>query len=166
MRIAPLFFAAVLAACSDRAPRVPRDGGPVDFVIGGLEFHLSDGVAVTSGGALTLHLSDQPDACLAFRQVPVGRAITFSLRVAAQTDGTTRAAVVPPKSTPAPGEAVGGIVRATGGVKNASFDAVSGSVAWTANSNGSVSLISLDVGFGGIADRLTTSGLLLAACAP
>ena len=163
MRGALLLMLAL--ACDANYRRTPSDAGPVDFNINGLSFHISDGAAVNSGGALTFYLSDQPNACAAFRNVPVGTATTFSLRVVPQSDGTTRASVVA-KSVPSAGEATGGIVRATGGVKNASLDASSGSVAWTANSDGSYTIGALDAGFAGTADRLVTWGLTLASCSP
>jgi hypothetical protein len=152
-------------ACDAISRRTPTDVGPVDFNLSGMSFHISDGAAVNSGGALTFYLSDQPNACAAFRNVPVGTATTLSLRVVPQADGTTRASVVA-KPVPSAGEATGGIVRATGGVKNASLDASSGSVAWTLNSDGSYTLGGVDVGFAGTADRLVTWGLTLAPCAP
>lgn len=156
-----------MLACDSTSRSSPGDGGPaVDFVIAGISFHAGSGVAVTSGGTLTLYLSDQPDTCQALTYVPVGTATTFSLRIAPPLNGSTRAAVVGPKSTPAAGEAVGGLSRATGGVKNASVDAMSGSIAWTANAGGSVTIDAIDVGFVGTTDRLTTGGLTLTPCSP
>lgn len=142
------------------------DGGPaVDFTVQGLQFHVSSGAAVTSSaGALTLYLSDQPNACDAIRNLPARTAIAFSLRVAAQADGTTRAAVVPRKAAPAAGEAMGGLSQTTGMTQNASIDAKDGAVAWTAQADGSVYISALDVGFAGTADRITTGQLTLARC--
>ena len=163
-----LALGAALAACScGTARRGPSDGGPkVDFEIGSLSFHISSGAVVSSGGTLTFYLSDQPDTCQAIVNVPVGAAITFSLRIAPPIDGTTRATVVAPKPAPAAGEAVGGLTRATSGVKNASLDALDGSLAWTANNDGSITITSIDVGFAMTADRLTTGGLSLLPCSP
>jgi hypothetical protein len=136
----------------------------VDFTIGGLAFHVSSGAVATAGGVLTLYLTDQPDGCLAIAFTPMGTATIFQLGVAAAADGTTSATVVAPKSAPAPGEAVGKLVRATRGVTDESFDAANGSVSWTANADGSVTIGSLDVGFAGAAGRLTTGGLTVPHC--
>jgi hypothetical protein len=136
----------------------------VDFAIGGLAFHVSSGAVATVGGALTLFLTDQPDGCLAITYTPVGTATIFSLGVAAASDGTTRATVVPPKPAPAAGEAVGKLVRATHGIPDMGFDAADGSISWTANADGSVTIESLDVGFAGAAGRLTTGGLTIPRC--
>jgi hypothetical protein len=138
----------------------------LDFNIAGIAFHISDGAAVTAGGALTLYFSDQPSACAAFQHVPVGTATTLALKIAAQSDGTTRATIVARKPAPSPGEAVGGLSRATGGVQNVSIDTANGSIAWTQNANGTISLTALDAGFAGTADRLATYGVTLSPCAP
>jgi hypothetical protein len=167
-RLGPLALAAALAGCgSSPSGGVPDAGGPpLEFAIGGLVFRVSSGTAVRTGGLLALYLTDQPDTCLAVSLVPVMTVTTFSLRVAAAADGTTRAAVVAPKPAPGAGEAVGGLVRATGGARSASLDAANGSVAWAENANGTVTITSLDVGFTGAADRLTTGGLSLPPCPP
>src|SRR5260221_784006 len=150
----------ILAACD--TPGRDTGGTRVDFVISGITFHASSGAAVSASATLSLYLSDQPDTCLALSLIPVGTAITFSLHINPPTDGTTQATVVA-KTTPAPGEAIGNLQRATGGKPDATITAASGSVSWTANSDGSVGITSLDVGFTGTTDRLTTSGLTLAA---
>lgn len=165
MRLLALLGAAALAgACDGPLPAHAPDGGPVvDFSIGGLSFHASDGAAVTTS-TLDLYLSDQPSACDAISATPTGTAMTLKLRVVALASGEQRAAVVPPKATPAPGEAVGSLSRATRGIVNATLDAVDGSVSWTASATGAVTLTALDLGFSGTADRLVTGGLLLSPC--
>jgi hypothetical protein len=131
-----------------------------------MDFHVSSGAAVTSGGVLGLYLSDQPDTCLAITLVPRGTATVFSLAVVPGSDGSTRAAVVPPKLAPGPGEAVGGIRRATGGVPDASLDAADGTVAWTTDASSFVTVTSVDVGFAGAAGRIATGPLTLPPCSP
>ncbi len=158
------WIALALAACSGSSTGPGTVPGPVDFTIGGLEFHVASGAVAMVGGVLTLYLTDQPDGCLAVTYTPVGRTTIFSLGVAAAADGTTRATVVAPKPAPAPGEAVGNLRRATGGVPDASLDAADGSVSWTANADGSVTIDSLDVGFAGASGRLTTGGLTIPRC--
>ena len=49
---------------------------------------------------------------------------------------------------------------------DASLDALDGSLAWTANNDGSITITSIDVGFAMTADRLTTGGLSLLPCSP
>ena len=157
---------SVLACSCGTASSAP-DGGPtppVDFTIGAISFHISSGAAQIRGSVVVLTLSDQLDTCAALAFTPVGRATMLSLKVAAATDGTNRATVVAPKLAPAPGEAVGAIVRATGGREDARADAVSGSVAWTLDSAGAATVTSIDVGFAGTSDRLTTHGLNLPHC--
>lgn len=148
-----------------------RDGGqPVDFTIAGMRFHVSDGAVSASGGNLVFYLSDQPDACLAVIAIPVGTAMLLTLRVSPPPGGATAATVVPPNPapplppSPSPGQAMGGLVRATGGVPDASVDAANGSLAWTVNGDGSVTLTTIDVGFAGTTDRLTSWGLRLRPC--
>ncbi len=156
--------AALAVACSGPGGGPAGFSGPVDFTIGGLEFHVASGAAATVGGALTLYLTDQPDGCLAITYAPVGTATVFSLAVAAAADGSTRATVVPIKPAPAPGEAVGSLQRTIGGVPGAILDAADGSVSWTTNADGSVTIELLDVGFVGAAGRLTTGGLTIPGC--
>ena len=155
----------LLAACDTHGSR--QTGGPtVDFTIAGIAFHASDGVAVIpAGGGITFYLSDQPNACMALQFVPVGTATTFMLHVSPPADGTTKATIVA-KTTPQPGEAVGSLSRATGGKQDTSIAASGGTVSWTANADGSYALTSIDVGFAGTTDRLTTAGLTLRACKP
>lgn len=169
---ASLAAAAALAAaaCGTLGGAFPDGGQPVDFTIAGLTFHVSDGAVSTSGGNLVFYLSDQPDACLAVQLTPVGTAMLFTLVVSPPPGGTTSATVVPPvpapplQPSPAPGQAMGGLVQATGGFVKASVNAADGSVSWVANGDGSVTITAIDVGFAGTTDRLTTYSLRLRAC--
>lgn len=166
-RLPFLALAAALGAGSCGNPASAHGPGRVpDFVIGGIPFFLNSGTAIAGTGSLTLYVSDQLDTCLAVRQVPTMRMTLLRLAVAPQADGTTSATVVAGKPAPAAGEAVGGISVSTGGTPNASLEAIDGSVAWTGNSDGSVLVGSLDLGFAGSADRLTATGLHLAPCSP
>ena len=165
-----LALAAAVGACSSSGGSWPDGGQPVDFTIDGLQFHVSDGAVSASGGNLIFYLSDQPDACLAVIAVPVGTAMLFTLHVSPPPGGATTATVVPPSPAPplpplpSPGQAMGGLVRATGGVPDASVDAASGAVAWAVNGDGSVTLTSIDVGFAGTTDRLASWALRLRPC--
>lgn len=126
---------------------------------------------MTTGGQLALFFSDQADTCLNLTYANAGNppratVLTLSLRVAPRLDGTTRATVVAPKLAPGPGEAVGGIVQTTGGVDGAHLDASDGTVAWTLDATGNVTVTAADVGFAGASGRFTTGGLTLVPCTP
>jgi hypothetical protein len=160
--LAALFLAAT--ACN---PPVTGDwDGTLDFTVGDITFRASSGAAVTTIYGFALYLSDQPDACEAVSFVPAGVATTLVLRVAPQSGGVVQATVVGPKPVPAPGEATGGLVRAAAGVPLVAYDAADGTVSWTANLDGSVRLDAIDVGFAGVAGRVTAADLRLAACSP
>ncbi len=164
-----LALAAALAACGSSGGAWPDGGQPVDFLVDGMRFHVSDGAVRTSGGNLLFYLSDQPDACQAVTYTPVGTAMLLTLRIA-PVAGTPSATVVPPSPppplmpAPSPGEAMGGLVKATGGIPDASVDAASGNLAWTANADGSVTIDSIDVVFAGTAGELKSYGLRLRPC--
>ena len=171
VRARTCLLAAALGAgaCSSSGGPWPDGGQPVDFTIDGMQFHVSDGAVRTSGGNLLFYLSDQPDACLAVTYTPVGTAMLLTLRIA-PISGVSSATVVPPspppplQPSPSPGQAMGGLVKATGGIQDASADAASGTVAWTANGDGSVTIDSIDVVFAGTAGELKTYGLRLRPC--
>lgn len=157
-----LALAAALAACGDGAGMDPG-GGPT-VMIGGVSFHLSSGGSLRRGSDLTLYVTDQVDTCSAIGAIPRGTVITFQLAVAPESGGALRASVVTGKTAPGAGEAVGGLAVSTGGVVGAAREATSGSVAWSVDGSGAVTVSSVDVGFAGTSDRLQASGLRLATC--
>ena len=157
--------ALVLASCACDTPgHAMVSAPPVDFTIAGIALHVSSGAVVSSSGKFAFYLSDQPEACRALALVPVGRATTFSLHLVPPSNGSARVTVVPPPTVPAAGQATGGLARAIGGKPDASVDASDGTISWSTNSDGSVLLNAIDVGFAGTADRLISSGLALAPC--
>jgi len=149
MRLLPLLL---LGCALDNT--APDGGANLDVDIGTIHFHVASGAARTNGATLTLYLTDQPDGCLAVNNATQGTATIFWLRVPAQSTG----------SATVPGQAAGAIATATGGVQTAGYDAASGSVAWSANADGSYTLVALDVGFAGIADRLRVGGVTIPPC--
>jgi hypothetical protein len=165
-RVAPAVFLVptaflILGACSiDSAYHGGYDAGipQLDTTVGGVRFHLASGTAKVSGGVLGLYLSDQANTCQAISGVPVSTTTTLALRVAPGADGGTSATVVAPKLSPGAGEAVGSLAVATGGQTSQRLDAASGTVAWTQNTDLSVTITSLDVGFSGTTDRLALPG--------
>ena len=163
MRAAAALAAALLVACAlDHHATDANDG--LSFVIDGLPLRVSSGTAQAADYGLDLFLTDQPDACLAIKHQPVGAATFFRLRVAPQVAGTPAATVVPPQTVPAPGEAVGDLRVLTDGVPTDGRDAIDGSVAWTANADGTTTIVAIDVGFAGTADRLRAGSLTVPRC--
>jgi len=160
-----LFALVLLAACDTHGSR--QTGGPqVDFTIGGIAFHLSDGVAVIpSGGGIAFYLSDQPNACLALQFVPVGprpRSCSTSPRPPTErrrprwSQRPRRNRARPPAACRAP--PAGSRTRAS----RPPTERCRG----PRNADGSYALTSIDVGFAGTTDRLITAGLTLRACKP
>ena len=154
----------VLAAAACALDNHARDGGNLDFVIGGVALRVSSGTARTEGGALALYLTDQPDACLAITQIPTGSSTVFKLVVSAGADGSTAAEVIAASGTPPPGRAVGALSVASGGTITGQRMATSGTVSWTPNPSGSTTIVALDVGFADTADRLSVAGLTVPSC--
>jgi hypothetical protein len=128
------------------------DGGVLDLEIDGIAFRLSSGGAVTARGALVLYLTDQPDACAAITHIPAGRATVFRLEVGAAAGS----------SSIAPG--AGDLRVSAAGVDEQKLEVSDGTVAWSTNADGTVSVAQLDVGFVGTTDRLRATGLQLEAC--
>ncbi len=157
-------LALALSACALNNPLTDAGPGNLDFDIGGIRLRVASGTGWTTASGLGLYLTDQPDACLAITQVPVGPAVIFWLKVAPQTDGTKTATVVPGGVTPAPGQAVGGVTAQTGGVETAHHAAVDGTVTWATNADRSYTIVSIDVGFEGSTQRLQASGLTVPPC--
>ena len=158
-----------LAGCGDPDPSamLRDDGGDdLEFTIGGRLFHVGSAAARVVNNVLSLNFTDQPDACLAVTQVPAGASTIFTLRVAAQGDGTGRADVIAPQdfTAPGPGQAMGKLYWQTGGTITTSLDTVNGSVTWTMNAGGSIDVAKLDAGFTGAPERVGISALHLALC--
>jgi hypothetical protein len=170
-----LLVAAIACGCDTAGAAPPADGGAVDFSVGGLSIHFASGAAAVVGGVLTLYLIDLPAACTTVRNVrlgnpPLGALTMLTVRVAApaESGATATATVIAPTLVPGPGHAAGSLVRtlnAQGGSQTtASFDLATGTIAWTTDSSGNATLTSLDLGFAGTSDRISTQGLYLPAC--
>jgi hypothetical protein len=159
---AALALAAAAAGCN---PSVhPSGGGPPEFTIGEIDLELVSGAAVETLWGWRLFLTDQLDACDAVAFVPNGLHTILELRVAPAAGGAEEATVVSPVATPGPGEAAGGIRQANALVERHAYDAADGTVAWTAEVDGSVTIDTIDVGFAGVAGRVATGALHLARC--
>lgn len=162
-------LAALGAGCGNPPPLPLVAGGPVDFTVGTLSVHFSSGAAAVVGGVLTLYLVDLPSACTVIGNSrtgnpPVGTLTTLTLRVTAASDGTTVATVVAPTPVPGPGKAAGGLSRTLSGQQTNALDLTDGTVSWTADSAGNVTINSLDLGFAASVGRITTHDLFLQQC--
>lgn len=143
---------ALLGACA-LDHQAPDGGGAPSVTIGSIRFNVgSGGVAMPSAQTLAFYLADQPDACLAATQVPVGMATVFTATVGA---GNPPAAL---------GPGAGALTAETGGTTTARYLIADGSIAWRVNPNGSYQLDMLDVGFSGTSDRLQLADLTLPLC--
>jgi len=167
IRAAALALSLAAGACGDPAytPVVPV-GGPVDFTIDGLSFHVSSGGIYKNGQQFTLYFTNQPNTCMAVAAVPQQIFIIFSLEISPAADGSLTAEVVPPRLTfPPNGQAAGTLVQ-TNPIQGptTTLDTESGSVAWQANADGSVTITRLDVSFAGTADRLKFVLLTVPVC--
>lgn len=154
---------ALLAACARDNQAPDGDGGTIPS-IGGIDFRIASGAARVANGVLGLYLSDQPDACLAITQVPVGMSTTLSMLVSPAGDGKTAVAIVPGLITPGPGQGIAEIAAQIGSRVTLSYDASNGTITWTANGDGSTTIDTLDLGFSGTSDRLVETGLTVPSC--
>lgn len=155
----------LLAGCARN--NTTRDGGVMEFDVDGIRLRLSSGAARDEGGGIVgIYFTDQPDACLAIKQVPAGLSTVLTLRVAPRGDGAMAADVVARTGgDPAPGEAIGNLRVTSAGTETALRNAADGSVAWKKNDDDTTTVTALDVGFAGTEDRVTTSGeLTIPAC--
>lgn len=152
----------LLAACGP-GPKDPALAGPT-FTVGALTFRVGSTGVVKEAGLLTFWLTSSPATCTDIFAAPVATTTFFSLAIEPPASGATSATVVPTKSFPAEGEALGRLERRTGGALDARVDAASGSVTWSVDAAGTLTLETLDVGFVGTTDRMVGGGLRLTAC--
>ncbi len=136
--------------------------GPT-FTVDTITFQVGSAGLEHGTSQVTFWLTDSPNTCEAILGTPQLTTTFFKLTVAPPASGLS-ATVVPTKLTLAPGEALGSLARRTGTHLDASFEASSGTVSWSVDSMGKVTLAAFDVGFAGTADRMAGGGLLLATC--
>jgi hypothetical protein len=164
-RLSAATLVALLAVgCTDAGPFNPDAGFPAfDVTIGGVRLVANSSAAIASGNVFTVLLSDQPNACQQYGHFPTRTWTTLTLVVATGTTTPTVGTVVPQQAVPGPGQVVGTLVKATADLPpTASLDATDGTVTWKSNTDFSVSLQSMDVGFEGTTDGLqvqTTVGV-------
>jgi hypothetical protein len=159
---------ALAAGCTDVGPYDPDAGfPPFDVTIGGVRLVANSSAAVASGNVFTVLISDQPNACQQYDIYPNRVWTTLFLKLATGTTTPTVGTVVPGISLPGPGQVSGKLVKATAAQPpSTSLDAQDGTVTWRSNSNSSVTIESMDVGFAGTSDRLRVQALGIPACTP
>ena len=168
-------LAVVLAAngCGDPpyTPVIPV-GGPVDFTIDGLAFHISSGGIYRSGQQFSLYFTNQPDTCTAVALIPQQIFLSLALKISPPTDGSLTASIGVPSPIvfPPSGQAGGALsqleplVGPPYQVATKVLASSDGSVSWQANANGSVTITRLDMGFTGTPDRLKFVNLTVRIC--
>jgi hypothetical protein len=159
MRAVWLVGLGVVACAKDNKS---RDGGGLEFEVAGIHLRVGSGTwREESGGAvLGLYLTDQPDACLAVTQVPVGMSTVLTLRVA----GEGEAVVLQRTGDPAAGEGTGVLRSATGATETAKVIAVDGTVSWRRNVDGTTTILSMDLGFADTDERIAATMLTMPRC--
>jgi hypothetical protein len=165
---AAALLVALATACDMGGPFNPDAGLPAfDVTIGGVELRANSSAAVVSGNLFTILLSDQPNACQQYGHFPARTWTTLSMRVAPSSSTPTVGTVVPAQALPGFGQVVGALVKQTADLPPAaSFGMQDGTVTWKSNSDFSVTIESMDVGFSGTTDRLRVGGFTVPACTP
>jgi hypothetical protein len=172
-RLVPLAAALALAACADppNVPPVPP-GGPLDFTIDGLSFHISSGGFIRSGQQFTIYFTDQPNTCTAVLLIPQQIFLSLLLKVSPPSDGTSTATIGAPSPVvyPPSGMAGGQLSKLAPSlsppyqVAQQVVASASGTVTWQANADGTITVLLLDMGFTGTTDRLVTHSLTIPPC--
>jgi hypothetical protein len=167
-RLTAAALVALLAACNEGGPYNPDAGFPAfDVTIGGVRLVANSSAAVANGNVFTVLLSDQPNACQQYGHFPTRTWTTLTLVLATGTTSPTVGTVVPQQGVPGPGQVVGELIQATADLPpSAALDASDGTVTWKSNTDLSVTLQSMDVGFEGTADRLTVQNIGVPSCIP
>jgi len=157
-----------LVGCDDGGPFNPDAGlPPFDVTIAGIRLVANSSAAIANGNVFTVLLSDQPNACQQYGHFPARTWTTLTLVLATGTTTPTVGTVVSQQAVPGPGQVVGQLVQATADLPpSASLDATDGTVTWKSNTDFSVSLQAMDVGFEGTTDRLQVSNVGVPACTP
>ena len=163
-----MLLLALAVGCDEGGPSNPDAGLPAfDVTIGGVRLVANSSAAIASGNVFTVLLSDQPNACQQYGHFPTRTWTTLTLVLATGSTTPTVGTVVPQQAVPGPGQVVGTLVQATADLPpSVTLDATDGTVTWKSNTDFSVSLQSMDVGFAGTADRLRVSNIGVPPCTP
>lgn len=163
-----MLLLALSSGCDEGGPFNPDAGLPAfDVTIGGVRLVANSSAAIASGNVFTVLLSDQPNACQQYRHFPTRTWTTLTLVLATGSTTPTVGTVVPQQAVPGPGQVVGALVQATANLPpSVNLDATDGTVTWKSNTDFSISLQSMDVGFAGTPDRLRVSNIGVPPCSP
>jgi len=135
--------------------------------IGGIRLRANSSAAINSGNVFTVLISDQPNACQQYGHYPALTWTTLTLVMAAGTTSPTMGVVVPQQGVPGPGQVVGALVKATAdNPPIANLNVADGGVTWKSNTDLSLTIQSMDVGFEGTTDRLQATDLGIPHCTP
>lgn len=172
-RLVALAAALALSACGDSSyvPPVPP-GGPLDFTIDGLDFHISSGGFIRSGQQFTLFFTNQPNTCTAVLLIPQQIFLSLMLKVSPPADGTSTATIGAPSPVvfPPNGKAGGQLSRLAPSqsppfqLPMQVVDSSGGTVTWQLNADGTITVVLLDMDFAGTTDRLVTRYLTIPPC--
>lgn len=173
LRVVALVSVLALSACAD-PPYVPPDpvGGPVDFTIDGLSFHISSGGFIRSGQQFTIFFTDQPNACTAVLLIPQQIFLSLMLKVSPPADGTSTATIGAPSPVVFPPNGMaGGQLSRLAPSQSPPFqlplqvvDSSGGTVTWQLNADGTITVVLLAMDFAGTPDRLVTHYLTIPPC--
>lgn len=172
-RLVALAAALALSACGDSSyvPPVPP-GGPLDFTIDGLDFHISSGGFIRSGQQFTLFFTNQPNTCTAVLLIPQQIFLSLMLKVSPPADASTTATIGPPSPVVYPPSGMaGGALSQLAPLQTPPYqsamqvvDSLDGTVDWQLNADGTITVVLLDMGFAGTPDRLKTQYLTIPPC--
>lgn len=173
LRVVALVSVLALSACAEPAYDPPAEiGGPVDFIIDGLSFHISSGGFIRSGQQFTIFFTDQPNACTAVLLIPQQIFLSLMLKVSPPADGTSTATIGAPSPVvfPPNGKAGGQLSRLAPSqsppfqLPMQVVDSSGGTVTWQLNADGTITVVLLDMDFAGTTDRLVTRYLTIPPC--
>jgi len=172
-RAATLAAALAMSGCAESTyvPPAPP-GGPLDFTIDGLSFHISSGGYIRSGQQFTIYFTNQPNTCTAVLLIPQQIFLSLLLKVSPPADGASTATIGPPSPNiyPPSGMAGGALSQLQPSltppyqVATQVVDSASGGVTWQMNADGTLTVVLLDMGFAGTPDRLKTEYLTIVPC--
>jgi hypothetical protein len=173
LRVVALATTLALAACAEPAYVPPEPvGGPVDFTIDGLSFHISSGGYIRSGQQFTIYFTDQPNTCTAVLLIPQQIFLSLLLKVSPPADGASAATIGPPSLNiyPPSGKAGGALSQLQPSmsppfqVATQVVDSAGGTVTWQMNTDGTLTVVLLAMDFAGTTDRLVTHYLTIPPC--
>ncbi len=173
LRVVALVSVLAFSACAEPSYAPPVEiGGPVDFTIDGLAFHISSGGFIRSGQQFTIFFTDQPNTCTAVLLIPQQIFLSLMLKVSPPADGSSTATIEGPSPVvyPPNGKA-GGQLSKLAPSQSPPFQlpmqvvpSSGGTVTWQLNVDGTITVVLLAMDFAGTTDRLVTHYLTIPPC--